>query len=367
MSNGIQRKSPTVFPYRGKWRIQYVDPSGRNRTKTAATKKDAYRELVNLEQQMALGLVDRPSHEIPTLSSWLETWLASRESEVRSTTYLGFESTIRLHIRPHIGGLRLDLVRVQDVERAYRVLANESKLSPATIRKVNAVLNQAYSTAVRYGYVVRNPMDGVRIPRGTTVKRQTLTSDEVRRILDSASAADDDSYPRLLLALRLGMRQGECLALTWADVDLAEGLVRISKSVDVLPGRGAVVTAPKSAQSFRDIPMDDETLSAFSDFLLRSGVPGGDELVFPSLKGRHRNARVDYDNWKRALMRAGVRSVRLHDARHAAATLLLESGADPRTVQLLLGHSSAAFTLSTYVHPDLAALRRAIGRVAELG
>jgi integrase len=366
MSSIIQRKSPTIFPYRGKWRIQYVDLTGRSRTKTAETKQDAYRELVRLEQQMALGFLERPTREVPTLAQWLETWMASRKGEVRISTYLGFESTIRLHITPLLGQKKIGDLRVGDIEGAYLKLGQSSGLSPATIRKVHAALSQALAMALRYGYIARNPMSEVRLPKARSTPKQVLTAAEVRRVLDTASGIQDDSYARFLLALRLGMRQGECLALEWDDIDFTARVVRVTKSVDVIPGRGVVVSPPKSAQSYRQVPMDNETYGAFLQ--LREGHLGpikGDSLIFPSLKGVHRNARVDYDNWRRLLALAGVRKVKLHDARHAAATLMLESGADARSIQLLLGHSSPGFTMATYVHPRQAGLRDVLERAAD--
>jgi integrase len=368
MTTTIQRKSPTIFPYRGKWRIQYVDLTGRSRTKTAETKQDAYRELVRLEQQMALGFLDRPAREVPTLAEWLETWIATRQGEVRISTHLGFESTIRLHIKPFLGHKKIGDIRVGDVEGVYISLGRSNGLSPATIRKVHAVLSQSFAMALRYGYVARNPMAEVRLPQVRTKPKKVLTAAEVRRVLDTASALPGDPYPRFLLALRLGMRQGECLALTWDDVDLDARVVRVTKSVDVIPGRGVVVSPPKSSQSYRQVPMDSETHQAFAG--LRSGQSRsvkGDSLVFPSLRGTYRNARVDYDSWQRLLSQSGVRQVKLHDARHAAATLMLESGADARSIQLLLGHSSPGFTLATYVHPRHEGLRDVLERAADLG
>ena len=122
------------------------------------------------------------------------------------------------------------------------------------------------------------------------------------------------------------------------------------------------MTPPKSAQSHRVIPMDTETLEAFRALYERMGAPDDGLLVFPSATGAYRNARVDYDKWQRLLSHAGIRRVKLHDARHSAATLLLESGADARTIQLILGHSSPGFTLATYVHPKSETLRAAIER-----
>lgn len=364
MAAPIQRKSPTVFPYRGKFRLQYLDTDGRVRTKTAATKLEAFRELAKLESQMQLGFVSKPTKEIPYLGEWLDVWLSQREREVRLTTHLGFESILRNYLKPLLGHLKLDQVTVFEVEAAYSVLGEDKGLSPATVKKLHSILSQAFGMALRYGLVSRNPMVSVKTPVVHVKPKETLTFVEVRKVLDTARMLEDDSYPRYLLALRLGMRQGECLALTWGDVDLQGGVIRVSKSVDVLPGRGAIVTPPKSRNSNRTIPLDDETLMALIKFQQSQNFPGDEELLFSSLKGAHRNARTDYDNWKRLLVLAGVRSVRLHDARHAAATLLLAAGADARSIQLLLGHSSPGFTLATYVHPDQEALRRALERAS---
>ena len=364
MRNPIQRKSPSVFPYRGKFRIQYLDLDGRTRTKTAETKLEAFRELAKLESQMQLGFGSKPSKEIPYLGDWLEVWLSHREREVRLTTYLGFEAILRNYLKPLLGQLKLDRVTVFEIEAAYSVLREDKGLSPATVKKLHSILSQAFGMALRYGLVSRNPMVSVKAPVVHVEPKETLSFAEVRKVLDTAKGYEDDTYPRFLLALRLGMRQGECLALTWGDVDLEEAQIRVSKSVDVLPGRGAVVTPPKSRNSNRVIPLDDETLLALIQFQQRQGFLGSEELLFPALKGTHRNARTDYDNWKRLLVVAGVRSVRLHDARHAAATLLLAAGADARSIQLLLGHSSPGFTLATYVHPDQEALRRALERAS---
>ena len=54
--------------------------------------------------------------------------------------------------------------------------------------------------------------------------------------------------------------------------------------------------------------------------------------------------------WKALLATAGVPDARLHDARHTAATLLLEQGVSPKVVQEILGHSSISLTLGTYAH-----------------
>lgn len=364
MPKPVQRKNPTVFPYRGKFRLQYVDAMGRQRTKTAATKLEAFRELAKLERQLELGFTDSRPREIPTVGDWFKVWLTRRESDVRMTTFLGFESTVRLHIAPHLGGQRLDLVRAQEIEALYKSLMGQHELSPATVRKVHAVLNQGFITAVRYGILARNPMVGVRIPKSMVTPKKTLSSVEVRLILDAARADSPELLVRALLALRLGMRQGECLALTWADIDTHSAIVSVTKSVDAIPGVGSVVTPPKSQQSNRNIPIDSETLEALKTLHDAAKPASGDTLLFSNERGGFKNARVDYDSWKRLLVKAGVRPVKLHDARHAAATLLLKSGADARTIQLLLGHSSPSFTLATYVHPETDALRAALSRVS---
>ena len=359
----ITKKSPTIFPYRGKWRIQYFDSEGRIRTKTAESQKDAYKDLAILEQLIASGRLPKRLQDLPTLGDWLQTWVEGRKGEIREITRIGFEASIRLHIIPALGSMRIDQVTTFQVEQLYKKLMKEKALSPATIHRIHALLKHSFGLAMRYGFIKTNPMQYVKVPKKETPRIEALTLDEINAILSVARNKGDVAYLRWLLALRLGMRQGECLALTLGDVNLAQGTISITKSLNTLPGQGFVISPPKSEKSNRLIPVDTETQRALAAVLQGRFMDSPDSLIFQTANGEPVDAKNDYTAWQSLLRMAGVRKQKLHAARHGAATLMVALGVDIRSIQLILGHSSPSFTLATYVHPNQATLRAALQKV----
>ena len=143
-TENIVKRSATVFPYRGKWRLQYFDSEGRIRTKTAPTKQDAYMARGLVQQQVNQGLLPKPSREVPILGDWLGMWLEQKSIQLKWSTTESFEALIRLHIRPALGHLRLNQVSPLLVEAFYSSLQAKKDLSPSTIKKVHTILHQAF-------------------------------------------------------------------------------------------------------------------------------------------------------------------------------------------------------------------------------
>jgi integrase len=171
-----------------------------------------------------------------------------------------------------------------------------------------------------------------------------------------------ESYLRWLLALHYGLRQGETLALTWGDFDPSTGLLSINKSVNAKAGEGPIVSSPKTEKANRKIPLTAQTQLSWKALAECKSSIQASGIVFENTKGGHVNARTDYDKWHSLLRKAGIRRVKLHVARHTAASLLIESGVDLRSVQLILGHASPTFTAATYIHPSHIHLRSALER-----
>ena len=354
------KKSSTIFPYRGKWRIQYFDSDGKIRTKTVETREAAYKELVLMEQLVAAGKMPRRAKDIPTFQEWIPVWLESRRSEVRPVTFLGFQTTIKLHLLPALGHLKVDQITPLRIETLYRELQARKELTANSIHRIHALLNHSLASAARHGFTSENPCHAVRKPKATKPKLETLTSDEIARLLQTAAQEDPLTYLRWLLAIRFGLRQGEALALTWGDFDLNQKALSITKTVNNLPGIGNLVTPPKSEHSNRTLPLDQETAQLLAA-LLKAGSPKAKtDLLFQSSTGSFLDAKTDYDRWQALLKKAGIPPRKLHAARHAAATQLLNTGANIRAIQLILGHSSPTFTMATYLHPDQEVLRGAL-------
>ena len=360
VTENIVKRSATVFPYRGKWRLQYFDAEGRIRTKTASSKEDAYMALGLVQQQISQGLLPRPNREVPILSDWLGLWLEQKSIHLKWSTTESLEALIRLHINPALGHLRLNQVAPLLVEGFYSSIQAKKKLSPATIKKVHTILHQAFQQAVRYGQLPTNPMLSTKTPQANKPRIEVLVREQVERVLAIAAKQSPESYLRWLLALHYGLRQGEALALTWQDFDPSTGLLSINKSVNAKAGEGSIVSRPKTDKANRVIPLTSQAQEVWKALAEYKTDVQDSEIVFQNTSGGYVNARTDYDRWHYLLHQAGLPKIKLHAARHTAATLLIESGADLRSVQLILGHSSPTFTASTYVHPSLMHIRSAL-------
>jgi integrase len=160
------------------------------------------------------------------------------------------------------------------------------------------------------------------------------------------------------------MRQVECLALRWEHVELEVGTIEVAESLARVDGE-LIVKAPKSKRSVRVIPLPTFALDAMrsrhADYLAEREAGGYDDrgLVWGQRSGRPRDARRDYQEWVDLLAAAGVRKVRLHDARHSAATALMILGVPLPVISAILGHAQISTTMR-YLRTDLSAMRAAM-------
>lgn len=347
------RRKATVFPYRGKWRVQYLDLFGNQRTLSADTRQAAYLKLAQIEGEVRGGFLNPKADAMPSLSQWLLYWLDVRRPELNPTTWHGYESSCRNWLSPAMGELRLDLITPRQIQDLYGYLQTTHELSAGTVRRIHSLLSSAFNLALMQGVLKRSPLQGVKQPKLAKRVVEVFSVEEVERVLKVASRKPPEAHLRWLLALRYGLRQGEVLGLRFADFQLPQMTLKVERTVNSVPGRGIVELPTKSSYGNRTIPIDSEIVGLLSQL-------SGRAWVFSNEDGNPIDATVDSRRWRALLVEAGVRYLALHAARHTVATHLMQRGVNPRAVQLLLGHSSPAYTLATYVHPGLGELRMAL-------
>jgi len=154
------------------------------------------------------------------------------------------------------------------------------------------------------------------------------------------------------------MRRSELLALRWQDIDSILGQIYVNRSVHVLKGSRVHFRTPKTAKGRRTIALTPSTLLMLADYrkrkevealLLGRPIPDSD-LLFGDLEGKPVLPSTLTHAWSRIVKKAGLKQIRLHDARHTHASLMLKQGIHPKIVQERLGHSSITITLDTYSH-----------------
>lgn len=328
---------------------------------TGGTEKECTRKVRELERAREAGTVAN-SGRSPTVGQWLTHWLDTIAARrVRPATLRNYRSAIDGRMIPGLGAHRLDRLQPEHVEAYYVALAADG-LSAATVLLHHRVLSRSLKVAMQRGRVARNVCALVDAPSADRHEVQPFTAAEARAVL--AAAEGTRGAARWSVALALGLRQGEALGLAWSDVDLDAATLTVRQALQRVQGQGLVLVPPKSRAGRRTIAVPAQLVAALRAHRtaqvaerLHAGEMWEDRgLVFCQPNGRPVDPRADWGAWKALLRTAGVRDARLHDARHTAATLLLQQGVPARVAMQVLGHSQISLTLGTYSHvvPELA-------------
>jgi len=316
------------------------------------TRRDAERRLSELLHRLDTGAFVSPSKT--TVADYLRRWLEEYvKPNLSPRGFERYESIARVHLIPDLGTIALTQLRPEHLQRHYASKLNKG-LSPRSVRYQHVVLHKALETAMKWGLVLRNVADGVDVPRSRRRDMQTWSEFEVRHFLEVAKGSP--YYPLFHTALYTGMRRGELLALRWRDVGVQE--VHVNRSLHQLRDGSYVFTQPKSAKSRRAIDLSPSSILTLAEHRERQegiramiGIPlGQDDFVFSTPEGKALRPNTVSRAWTMLAARAGVRVIRLHDARHTHASLMLKQGVHPKIVQERLGHGSIQVTLDTYSH-----------------
>lgn len=306
-------------------------------------------ERLHLDRVLKTGEVTQtppPPKECPTVSDFVPTYLDASRLHNKPSSVDAKVWTLRHHIVPAIGHLRLDQVTyavIEDLKLALsRKPAHARKenndeprptLKAKSINNVLTVLRRMLVIARKRGLIATVPeIDWLRAP---PQEFDFLDFEEADRLL---AAVDEEWRTMVLVALRTGMRMGELIALRWQDVDLVAGKVTVKQNV--VKGR---LGTPKSGKA-REIALSNDTVAALKAHRHLRGP-----LVFCTMDGRMlKYTELRHPLW-RACRRAGLRPVQWHVCRHSFASHLVMRGVPLKAVQELLGHSTIQMTMR-YAH-----------------
>jgi integrase len=307
-----------------------------------------------LKNEKRLGKFIKPGKL--TVSDFLEKWLRDySNTNVSPRVHEVYSSIIKNHISPALGKIPLASLTTPRLSEYY---SDKVKgLKAQTVVHHHTLLHKAFQTAIEWGLLLRNPADGAKPPKVQKLEMQVWNTEEVNRFLTAAK--DTEYYALFHLALFTGMRRSELLALRWKDVDLIFGQVSVNRAYLVLQKHRIVYRQPKTAKSKRQVALTPSSILALTDYYnyckdlynkLDMELTDDTPLFCNPATGEPYRPDTVTRAWTRIADIAGIKHIRLHDARHTHASLMLKQGVHPKIVQERLGHSSIQITLDTYSH-----------------
>jgi len=342
------------------WWVTGPDGNRRQRSKGGFAKKTAASaHLTEVLAAVQDGSWSEPTDRHMTVAAYArEHWLPSLD--LRPGTVAQYRHVAEAWVLPHLGGERLASLTPAHVERMLAQLRisgarSGRPLSDRSVQMAHLVARMMCEHALRRGYLQRNPVTVVARPRARSAEMHAWSADEVRTFL--ATVATDRLRAAWVLFLARGPRRGEVAGMRWSDVDLDAGRWRVVHT-RISVGGTVVESTPKTAAGRRSIPLDGQIVAILRQLRAAQAAerlafgPGWQDsgYVFVDQEGRPYHPEALSDRWEALVKAADVPRIRLHDARHTAATLMLSNGTPTKVASELLGHASPMITQSLYQH-----------------
>ena len=290
-----------------------------------------------------------------TLEQFLRDWIKDvAKPRVRPRTFESYSCFIDYHIIPALGKSVLTKLTPQHVQQLLNE-KSESGLAAETVRHIHSTLRCALNDAVRWGLVHRNVASLASPPKLEKRELHVFTIEQTNNLLEAVS--NERLEIVFWIAIYLGLRRGEILALRWQDINFDSQTMHVCGTLQRV-ARSLQLTETKTESSRRTLPIPDVLLAKIKTHRsnqLQDRLKAGSswqekDLVFTTKYGTPVEPRNLVRRFHEILKAAKLPKIRFHDLRHSCATLLLTKGVSMRTLMDVLGHSKISQTMDTYAH-----------------
>ncbi|HFI0379011.1 TPA: tyrosine-type recombinase/integrase, partial [Streptococcus suis] len=325
-------------------------------------KQKAQQEKIAFQQD---GFTRFQATSIASYQELAELWWESYKYTVKPNTQDNIKRLLDNHVVPLFGVYKLDKLTAPLIQSIVNKLADKTnKGEPGAYLhydKIHALNKRILQYGVTMQAISSNPARDVVLPRNTQkAKRKKVKhfeNQDLKKFLDYLGGLDLAKYRNLYeatlykLLLATGCRINEALALSWSDIDLENATISITKTLNHL-GR---INSPKSKASYRDIDIDQETITMLKAYQLRQiqeawKLGQTETVVFSDFINDYPKNKTLATRLRTHFKRAGVSNIGFHGFRHTHASLLLNSGIPYKELQHRLGHSTLSMTMDIYSH-----------------
>lgn len=323
------------------------------------TKKEAVLAASKLEIELSEGKIEKPK-DIKYGDVYQE-WLPAYENTVRESTLLSTTNIFKNHILNHFSDKKINTITVSEIQT---IVNKWFDIAPVNFKKWFYYTGKIFEYAIKMEYLDKNPCRLVTLPKNKKEFAEKKLLFWNKRQLDTFFKClydmdDDKKFVFFRLLAFSGMRRGECLALTWEDINFKENTIDINKTISQGINRYQVINPPKTKKSMRKIIIDQKTM----DYLYKWKMEQRKQMLnygFNTLNKKQmlfttrNNTMLPLSapsKWlKLVIAKYDLPSIKIHGFRHSHASALFASGATIKEVQERLGHEDAQTTLNVYTH-----------------
>jgi hypothetical protein len=332
-------------------------------TISARTKKELKSKAIQTKVEFEKnGSTIMKAVNVTTYEELTELWLENYCHTVKHSTLIGAKNNIRKYLLPAFGDYKLDKLTppiIQHQVNQWAIDYNQLGEGYQQYNQLHALNKRILSYAVSIQVISTNPASDIIVPRRKPKEGQKLKyldDDNLKKFLaylDQLPNTTKDFYDTVLYKtlLATGLRIRECLALEWSDIDLQNGSISVTKTLNTLKE----ITSPKSKSSIREISLDTKTVLLLRLYKARQGQIGREigvtyERVFSDSFDNYREAGALRFRLEKHLKLAGCPRLSFHAFRHTHASILLNAGLPYKDIQTRLGHSKISMTMDIYSH-----------------
>lgn len=318
-----------------------------------------FKEMIQHTAQIATQTALQQARETqqntsPLFTDIADSWFAFMRHEWSVSTYQKNLCLYESNVLSLFKDMTLEQLSIKVIQKHLDMVGQAHKYS--TMKVIKSIIKRILDYAEAQDLIHKNPMQFVNITKGEQNHKRSLSPAEIKALLKASHTHWLWIAPIILLCT--GMRRSELLGLDWADVDLINGEIHITKGYVKLPkSSNNIVNPPKTQGSKRTIPIDKTLVSLLKDYKEIHGK-GRTYVISQQRQNKRVNPR-DFDTiLKRWCRQAGIENITSHYFRHTFATMAYEEQQQTLTIAKQLGHVNTRMVEEIYIHPTTTTAQR---------
>lgn len=291
-----------------------------------------------------------------------DNWLVYKSQSIKESSLVKYKSITEKYIKPYFNKISAKKTDKHIIEAFAKSLTAKG-YSAQTVKITLSVLESVFSySGENLNFSFKQFM-----PKQEHTEIHILSENERKRLERYLFESNDPCKIGIILTLYSGVRIGELCALKWENIDIINGIIKITATLQRIPDINGesdkktkiIITEPKTPSAKRTIP-----LPSFLIKKLKYIKPKKDNAFLLTGNERFTEPRAFTYTFKKCLKESGVPDINFHALRHTFTTRCIENDFEPKALSEILGHSSVNTTLGIYTHPSVEYKRESINRLA---